>query len=68
MAERRLVAAPPTGTAERTASVRRKHPDLIRQPAQPHVQGAERFERQVHGEMRAEQVGARDRPEHHRTT
>ncbi len=45
--------------------MRREHANLIGQPAQPDLQGGQRLQREVHREVRTEEVGARDRAEHH---
>ncbi|TMC84174.1 MAG: hypothetical protein E6J06_07485 [Chloroflexi bacterium] len=66
MPERRLVAAAAADSAKRSSAVGRKHADLVGQSAQPHLQRAQRLEGEVHGQVRAEEVGARDRTQHHR--
>ena len=42
----------------------RKYGDVVGQAAQPHLQRAQRFQRELHCEMRAEQVGACDGADH----
>src|SRR5207245_11140352 len=61
----RLVTAPPAGAAEGSTPVSRKDRDVIGQAAKADLQGAERLQREVYGEVRPEQVRARDRAEHH---
>ena len=42
----------------------RKHRDVVGQAAQPHLQRAQRLQRELHGEVRAEEVGAGDGTDH----
>src|SRR5256885_9046338 len=44
LAEGRLVAAPATGAAERTAAMGRKDSDAVGESAQPDLEGAQRSE------------------------
>ena len=67
VAERRLVAAAAASAAERAAAVGRKNRDVIRQPAQPHLQSSQSLHREVNGKMRSEQIGPRDRADHYCT-
>jgi hypothetical protein len=64
--QRGLVPGAAASAAERPAAVRWEDSDVVGQPAQTDLQRAQRFEREMDGEMRAEEVGPRDRPEHDR--
>ena len=66
LAERRLVAAAPASPAKGPAAMRRKHRDVVGKAAQPDLESAQGFQREVNREVRPEEVGARDRAEHHR--
>jgi hypothetical protein len=65
-AERRLVAAAAAGPAERPAAVGGIDREVVGQVAQPRLQRAQRLEREVDRQVRAEEVGPGDGAEHHR--
>src|SRR5258708_2676952 len=65
LTERGFVASASAGAAERPAPVCRIYRDLVGQPPQPDLQRCQRLEREVHGEMWAEEIRARDAADHH---
>ena len=65
LAEGRLVAAAPAGAAKGSPAMCRKDRDVVWKAAQPDLECAQRFQREVNREVRPEEVGAGDCAEHH---